>query len=96
MEKVLPLIHPDLIQVINRFPAYSGDICNLFKKNCSFQEICLDYKKCCKIVRHWQQQHTTEAAERTVEYAEIISALEQEIILYLNENNLQLPGVKTK
>jgi hypothetical protein len=88
MVKVQPLIHPALIKIIARFPQYHDAVCNLFRRDYLFNEICVDYEKCCQTLRHWQTQDTEQSKQRTAEYEEIIYSLEEEIKQYLIECKL--------
>ena len=85
MAKIQPLINPVLIRIIERFPEYNDAICNLFRTNPSFNEICMDHEQCYKTLEHYQRQDSDEARLRITEYGEILRGLELEIWQYLND-----------
>lgn len=83
MAKIHPIIHPILIPIIDCYPQARGIVCDLFRQNESFHEICLDYEQCRKTLLYWRTQDSEEAIMRIAEYEDLLRSLELEILQYL-------------
>jgi hypothetical protein len=79
------VIHSNLLFIAKRFPEHKEIIKRLYSESENFQEMCSDYQKCDRALRHWSQSHSEEAPERRTEYAALLKDLEAEILLNLNE-----------
>jgi hypothetical protein len=95
MAKIQPLINPLLSRIIERFPEYRDSVCELFRVNPSFNEIYMDFERCCKTLVHYQKQNSAEARLRITEYDEIRRGLEIEIMQYLNDYDEKSPNGNT-
>ena len=85
MAQIHPMVHPILIPIIDCYPDARTIICNLFRENDSFHEICLDYEQCRKTLRYWRTQDSEEAKMRIAEYEDLLRSLELEILQYLTD-----------
>ena len=65
----MPVIHSDLFFIIKRFPTHKETVRRLYSESENFQEMCEDYQKCAKALRHWARSYSGEARERRNEYA---------------------------
>jgi hypothetical protein len=81
----MPVIHSNLFFIIKRFQEHKETVRRLYGENENFQEMCDDYQKCAKALRHWAQSDSEEACERRNEYAGYLQDLETEILQSLKE-----------
>ncbi|MGB5883448.1 MAG: hypothetical protein WBD61_06185 [Desulfobulbales bacterium] len=73
--------------LFDRFPSHRETIKHLFKRDKTFQTLCSDYQKCSKALHHWNKSDVREASQRREEYEALLSELESEILLILNNDN---------
>jgi hypothetical protein len=73
--------------VMDRFPSHREIIKQLFRKDKTFLSLCTDYQKCRKALHYWDNSDLREAPQRREEYKELLSELENEILLILNNAN---------
>ena len=73
--------------LFDRFPSHREIIKHLFKRDKTFQTLCSDYQKCSKALHYWKKSDVREASQRREEYEALLSELESEILLILNNDN---------
>lgn len=80
----MPIIHPGLFLVMQRFPNKRDILRQIYLKNSSFQTFCDDYQKCMKALEYWTRSDHEEAEKRSREYRELRENLESEIMEIIN------------
>ncbi len=75
----MPVIHPGLFLIMQRFPDHKDAMRHLYLHNESFQTICDDYRKCKSALDYWTQSGHELAPDRYREYSGLIQDLEPEI-----------------
>ncbi len=76
----MPVIHPGLFLVIERFPDRKKTLHNLYACNEAFQSLCENYRQCTEAIRYWAQAGDEKAPERHREYSALLHELELEIL----------------
>lgn len=76
------------LQIPEKFNANRSIIEKLYIKNKTFKDIYEDYLTCLKAQRYWQKSSSDEAASRRNEYAELVSALEDELTQIIKNEKL--------
>jgi len=74
----MPVIHPGLFLIMQRFPDHKDLLRQLYHQNVPFQTLCDDYRKCKSALDHWAQSGHELAPDRCREYWELIKDLESE------------------
>ena len=75
----MPVIHPGLFLIMQRFPSQKDELRRLYLSSPSFQTLCDDYQKCTEALEHWMQSRHENASERSREYRELKQGLESEV-----------------
>jgi hypothetical protein len=75
----MPVIHPGLFLIMQRFPDHKDVLRQLHHQNEPFQTLCDDYKKCKSALDHWALSKHELAPDRYREYLELKKDLESEI-----------------
>jgi hypothetical protein len=81
----LPVIHPGLFLIMQRFPERKDALRRMYRSCESFRSICNSYQQCSEALRHWVKSEHKESPNRQREYSELMQELEQEIIQSLEE-----------
>lgn len=79
----MTVIYSGLFMIKQRFPSSGGRLHQLYVNNQSFRSLCHDYRKCTEALSHWTTSNHDHAQERSREYEELITSLEQEIEYFL-------------
>lgn len=85
----MAVIHPNIFQVMKRFPEQRREIAQCFHDSESFQSLCEDYKQCNQALQFWSRVNSAESMQRKAEYKELFQSLEFEILLYLRTDCLK-------
>ena len=75
----MPVIHPGLFLIMQRFPSQKDKLRRLYLSSPSFQILCDDYQKCTEALEPWMQSRHENASERSREYRELKQGLESEV-----------------
>ena len=75
----MPVSHPGLFLIMQRFPSQKDKLRRLYLSSPSFQTLCDDYQKCTEALEHWMQSRHENALERSREYRELKQGLESEV-----------------
>ena len=82
----MPVIHPSLFSIMNRFPDRKDAIRQKYRTSGTFQIICQNYQKCAEALHYWTNSEDENAPERVKEYSTLLQELEQEIIKTLEDS----------
>ena len=82
----MPVLHPGLFLVIERFPDHKKALHRLHACEEAFQTLCENYQQCTEAIRYWAQCGDEKAPERRREYGELLHELEMEILQYCSED----------
>jgi hypothetical protein len=85
-EGSVPVIHPNLFFVMERFPDQKDAMRQLYRTSELFQSICQNYQKCAEALQYWTASEDENASERQKEYAELMQELELEIMYSLEDS----------
>ena len=82
----MPIIHPSIFEIIQRFPEQRENILGLYGNSYSFRTMCEDLRKCKDAHQHWSQSESKDAKTRSEEYRELLESLELEISQCIERN----------